>query len=127
MHPSFHEPSLITWSCAAVPLLYFCYLDAVLVEEAWQGETLFLVEGLAEDDQLFEEEDSPLLHPAEQTALRVRHHERVLQQKASLSHDLPLERETGKVGMSGVGRKSDGDKVSEECEECSIAFIHNSV
>lgn len=55
-----------------------CYLDAVLVEEAWQGETFLLVEGLAEDDHLLKEEDSPLLHPAEQTALRVQHHERVL-------------------------------------------------
>lgn len=55
------------------------YLDAVLVEEAWQGEAFLLVKGLAKDDQLLKEEDSPLLHPAEQTALWVRHHERVLQ------------------------------------------------
>jgi len=65
------------------------YLDAVPVEEARQGETFLLIQELAEDDHLLEEEDPPLAHPAERTALRVRHHERVLQQEAALSHDLP--------------------------------------
>lgn len=94
--------------CTFLPLLYVCYLDAVLVEETWQGETFLFIKGLAKDDQLFKEEDSPLLHPAKQTALWVRDHERVLQQKAALSHDLPLEREMNKMemGKAGVERKT---------------------
>lgn len=70
--------------------LFVCYLDAVFVEEAGQGEAFLLVKGLAKDDQLLKEEDSPLLHTAEQPSLWVRHQERVLQQQAALSHNLPL-------------------------------------
>lgn len=66
------------------------HLDTVLVEEAWQGETFLLVQRLTEDDKLLKQEDSPVLHPAEQTALWIGHHERVLQQKAALSHDFPI-------------------------------------
>ena len=72
------------------------HLDAVLVEEARQGEPFLLVEGLTEDEQLLKEEDSPLLHPAKHTALWVTHHECILQQKAALSHDLPLKRKMNK-------------------------------
>lgn len=69
------------------------HLDAVLVEEARQRETLLLVQGLAEDDQLLKQEDPPLLHSAERTTLWVRHQKCVLKQKASLSHHLPLRQE----------------------------------
>lgn len=75
------------------------HLDAVLVEEAGQGEAFLLVERLAEDHQLLKQEDSPLLHAAEVTALRVRHHEGVLQQQAALSHDLPLRKATNQTGL----------------------------
>lgn len=73
-------------------LCVFSYLDAVLIEESRQREAFLLFEGLAEDDQLLKEEDSPLLHPAEMSAIGVGYHERVLQQKAALSNNLPLER-----------------------------------
>lgn len=88
---------------------FVSYLDAVFVEEAWQGEAFLLVEGLAKDDQLLKEEDSPLLHPPMQTVLWVRHHERVLQQKPALSHDLPLKREVNhkEFEISGVRQKRD--------------------
>lgn len=71
------------------------HLDAVLVEEARQRGTLLLVQGLAEDDELLEQEDPPLLHSAERTALWVRHQEGVLKQEATLSHNLPLRAEQG--------------------------------
>lgn len=67
------------------------YLDAVLIEEAWQREPFLFVQGLTEDDKLLKQEDPPLLHPTEQTTVGVGHHECVLQQKAALSHNLPLE------------------------------------
>lgn len=86
---------------STVPLV--SYLDAVLVQEAWQREALLLVEGLAKDDQLLKEEDSPLLHPAKHTTLWVRHHEGVLQQKAALSHDLPLERDKNQMELEQSG------------------------
>lgn len=73
-------------------LCTFRYLDAVLIEESRQREAFLLLEGLAEDDQLLKEEDSPVLHPAEMSAIWVGYHECVLQQKAALSNDLPLER-----------------------------------
>lgn len=74
------------YSCA------FTYLDAVLIEKSWQREAFLLFKGFTEDDQLLKEEDSPLLHPPKMPAIWVGHHERVLQQKAALGHDLPLER-----------------------------------
>lgn len=82
-----------------------CYLDAVLIEEARHGEASLLVQGLAEDDQLLKEENSPLLHPTQQTPLRVGHQECVLEQEAALGHDLPLEKERSKAEMEG--RKGD--------------------
>lgn len=70
----------------------FSYLDAVLIKESWQREAFLLFKRLTEDDQLLKEEDSPLLHPTVMPAIWVGHHERVLQQKAALSHDFALER-----------------------------------
>lgn len=81
----------------------FGYLDAVLIEESWQREAFLLFERLTEDNQLLKEEDSPLLHPTVMPAIWVRHHECVLQQKAALSHDLPLERRSR--GRPAVARK----------------------
>lgn len=75
------------------------HLDAVLVEETRQREAFLLVQRLAEDHQLLEEEDSPLFHAAEVAAVWVRHHEGVLQQQAALSHDLPLPKETNGTGF----------------------------
>lgn len=72
-------------------LCVFRYLDAVLIEESCQREALLLFQRLAEDDQLLKEEDSSLLHPAVVPTIWVGHHERVLQQKAALSHKPPLD------------------------------------
>lgn len=76
-----------------VALTYISYLDAVLIVESRQGEAFLLVEWLAENDHLLKEEDSPLLHPAQKTPLRISDHERILQQEAALGHDLPLRSE----------------------------------
>lgn len=98
------------WQYTLLPLISVGYLDAVLIEKARQGETFLLVKGLAKDNQLLKEEDSPLLHPAKHTALWVRHHECVLQQKAALSHNLALERE--KIGFR-----------RREMKWCEIKFL----
>lgn len=98
-----HQGELQTFQTNIAVMSLFGYLDAVLIEEPWQREALLLLERLAEDEQLLKEEDSPLLHAAVKPALWVGHHERVLQQKAALSHDLPLDRPSR--GTSFVGRK----------------------
>lgn len=70
----------------------------MLVEEAGHGEASLLVQGLTEDDNLLEEEDSPLLHPGQETSVRVGHQEGVLQEEPALGYNLPLwrrEKETG--------------------------------
>lgn len=41
------------------------YFNAVLEEVSRLGVAFLLVQGLTEDDDLFEEEDPPLLHPCE--------------------------------------------------------------
>lgn len=78
----------------------FYHLDAVLVEEPRQRETLLLIKGLAEDDELLEQEHPPLHHSAERTALWVRHQKRVLKQKATLSHNLSLKQQVREISIT---------------------------
>lgn len=77
------------------------YLDAMLVEEAGHGEASLLVQGLTEDDNLLEEEDSPLLHPGQETSVRVGHQEGVLQEEPALGYNLPLWRREKETGWGG--------------------------
>lgn len=47
------------------------HLDAVLEEVTRSGVALFFVQGLAEDDDLLEEENSSLLHPGQKSSILV--------------------------------------------------------
>ena len=53
------------------PLLCCTHLDVVLEEVARSREALLFVQGLTEDDDLFEQEDSPLLHPGQKSSILV--------------------------------------------------------
>lgn len=52
-------------------LLSCTNLYAVLKEVARSGEALLFVKGLAEDDDLLKQEDSPLFHPGQKSSILI--------------------------------------------------------
>lgn len=72
------------------------YLDAVLEQIAWSREALFLIQWLTEDDDLLEEEDTPLLGPGQEAGVLIRHQERVLEEEPALSYNFALKTHRGK-------------------------------
>lgn len=47
------------------------YLNAVLIKETRHRETSLFIQGLTKNYNLLKEEDSSLLHPAQQASIRV--------------------------------------------------------
>lgn len=67
------------------------HLYAVLEDVPRDGEAFLAVDWLAEDDQLLEEEDPPLLGPGQEAAFLLGDGEGVLLQQFALSCDFALE------------------------------------
>lgn len=72
------------------------HLDAVLEEVARSREALLFVYGLAENDNLLKEEDSPLLHPGQKSSILVWNHEGVLKEQSALSYNFTLKKKKKK-------------------------------
>lgn len=66
------------------------HLDAVLEQEARRGEALLLVQRLAEDDDLLEQEHPPLSAARQEPRVLVCDQERVLQEQLALGDNFTL-------------------------------------
>lgn len=78
-------------------------LYAVLEEIAGYRVAFLLVKGLAEDDNLLEEENTPLPHARQDAGVLVTHHEGVLEQKPALGHDFTLGKVHRELLINGYG------------------------
>lgn len=74
------------------------YLDAVLEQESWHGEALFLVKWFTKYDDLLEEEDPPLLAARQKSRVLVCYQECVLQEQLPLGHNFTLREHGTKEG-----------------------------
>lgn len=84
--------SFIIWLLKSVVADVHTHLDAVLEEVARSREALLFVYGLAENDNLLKEEDSPLLHPGQKPPILVQNHEGVLKEQSALSYNFTLKK-----------------------------------
>ncbi len=68
----------------------FLHLYAVFKYVSWQREAFFLINWLAEDDQLLKQEDPPLFGPGQDAAFLLADREGILLEQLPLSCDFPL-------------------------------------
>lgn len=70
------------------------YLYTVFKGVAWQREAFFLLQRLAEDDELLKQEDPPLPGSGQETTFLLADGESILLEQFPLSCDLPLKHMT---------------------------------
>lgn len=78
------------------------HLDAVLERVPWQRQTFLLVDGLAENNQLLEEENPPLSGSGRDAVILLADEEGVLLEQLPLGGDLALGREDAQQSMGNT-------------------------
>lgn len=102
------------------------HLDAVFEGVPWQGETLLLVDGLAENDQLLEQENPPLSGSGRDAVFLLADEEGVLLEQLPLGSDLALGQQAR--AMNGKSRiLKERKTLNTHLETLKSAHVHHVI
>lgn len=102
------------------------YLDAVFKYVPWQQKSLFLISWLAEDDQLLEQEDTPLPCSGQEAGFLLADRESILLEQLPLSCDFPLKHHTHRQTAESYSQQPAKSLLGHSVPQSLGVFPHSS-